>query len=637
MQNSFTPSASFDFLKLEEVVATAVRMLDNVLDLTVWPLPQQDAEAQAKRRIGLGFTGLGDALVMLGVKYDSQAGLDMARDISEVLRDESYRASIGLAEERGAFPLLDAEAYLQSGYAKRLPDSIRNDIRRVGIRNSHLTSIAPTGTISMAFAQNVSGGIEPAFDWSYSRKKRMADSSEVWFDVEDYAYRTYREMGGDVAQLPSEFVSALQMSAQSHMQMVAAVAPFIDSAISKTVNVPADYDFVEFSKLYMDAWKAGLKGITTYRPNATLGSVLKVNAPVVEPVDLSASQEADPDRRVVIPETLHPATASLRWPARPKLPNGNPAWTYMVESERTGESFAVFVGHVDNDRPHPFEVWANGSEQSRGLGAVAKTLSMDMRAQDRAWLKIKLEALAKTQDDKYFELELGENRVVVSSASAALAKVVLHRLETLGVTEPSEGEATPVVDALFSRKEPKAGTDGTLAWNVDVLNPATGDDFAIFLKEATLPDGTRRPYSVWLAGAFPRELDGLCKLLSLDMRVIDPAWIGMKLRKLLSYSEPSGAFFAKLPGSEKSQSWPSTVAYVARLIIHRYAMLGLLDESGNSTVEVGVFVKDEPATVATVEHHQVPGKPCKECGAHAVIKRDGCEFCTACGAVGSCG
>jgi len=200
-----------------------------------------------------------------------------------------------------------------------------------------------------------------------------------------------------------------------------------------------------------------------------------------------------------------------------------------------------------------------------------------------------------------------------------------------------------VLDAMFSRKEPKASTDGTMSWTVDVLNHAGGDDFVLGLKELVLPDGQRRPYSVWLSGEYPRALDGLCKLLSLDMRIIDPAWIGMKLRKLQNYSEPLGDFMAKVPGSEKSQNWPSTVAYVARLMIHRYAMLGILTEEGYPVTETGIMAAPKPSKWPFVERRRNPesrliaGKKCSECGNRTVIKKDGCDFCTACGAVGACG
>ncbi len=268
---------SFDFEAFMQAVFTQVRVLDNVLDLTHWPLPEQAMEAQAKRRIGVGFTGLGDALVMLNLPYNSDVGRLFAADIARVMRDTAYAASIELAKERGCFPLFDAEAYLGGeGFASRLPEGIRQGIALHGIRNSHLLSIAPTGTVSLAFADNASNGIEPAFSWTYTRKKREVDGSTREYVVQDHAWRVYSELGGDVDHLPPAFVTALEMSAQDHIAMMAAVQPFVDTAISKTVNVPADCPFEDFAHLYMQAWAAHLKGLATYRPNAILGSVLQV-------------------------------------------------------------------------------------------------------------------------------------------------------------------------------------------------------------------------------------------------------------------------------------------------------------------------------------------------------------------------
>jgi len=635
VKSSFLPEAEFDFTGLGKTVATAVRMLDNVLDLTAWPLDKQHIEAQSKRRIGLGFTGLGDAMIMLGLRYDTDAARDFAGKAAQFMRDQAYQASADLAQERGAFPLFNADLYLAgNSFASRLPMEIKATIREHGIRNSHLLSIAPTGTISLAFADNASNGIEPPFSWYYTRKKRMPDGGTKEYQVEDHAYRVYRDQGGDMEHLPNGFVTALEISALDHMKMVAAVAPFVDSAISKTVNVPAEYPFDDFAELYSAAWRAGLKGITTYRPNAVLGSVLSVEKEKAAPQDFQIS---DVNRRIEIKNVPAPVLESLKWPGRPKLPGGNLAWSYMIESPQG--SFAIFVGHVENGggKAWPFELWVNGAEQPRGLGALAKSLSMDMRANDRAWLKLKLESLAKTRGDDACFIPFPPNGEVrsVPSMVAAMAQIVQWRLEQLGALEA--GGPSPLIDVLFSHKEPKTGTDGTLSWTVDVLNPASEDDFVLGLKEITLPDGVTRPYSVWLSGDYPRALDGLCKVLSLDMRGIDPAWIGMKLRKLLNYQEPLGDFMAKIPGSEKSQTWPSTVAYVARLIIHRYAMLGLLTEDGQPIQQMGILQEPAPAGQAPAAMPAMKGKRCKECGNETVIRKDGCDFCTACGAVGACG
>ena len=665
VRDPFTTDAQFDFYGFAATVAVGVRMLDNVLDVTAWPLPQQKKEAMDKRRIGLGFTGLGDTLIELGLRYDSDEGRAMGARITCEMRDAAYMASVEIAKEKGSFPLLDADAHLTAPrFASRLPGAIKDAIRAHGLRNSHLLSIAPTGTISLAFADNASNGIEPAFSWFYTRRKRMPDDSMKEFRVEDHAYRAFKEKQGigegvelvpfdaTVGRVPGEvwtsesgtrramltpaFVSALEMSAQDHMKMSAAVQPFIDSAISKTVNVPIDYPFAAFEDLYFEAWMAGLKGIATYRPNDVLGAVLEVASPSAPATPREDLDSADPDRRIRLDRAAQPPLASLRWPGRPELPNGNACWTYVVRHP-LGD-FAVFIGHIDDDQSYPFEVWINGAEQPRGLGAIAKTLSMDMRTDDRAWLDMKLSALQKAVGDDGFDMAMPPDgrKLRVPSLVSGLARLIRYRCDELGAFANEGARKTPVVDALMGPKEPKAGPDGTLSWTVDVVNHATGDDFVLFLKELVMPDGQRRPYSMWLSGEYPRVLDGLCKALSLDMRVYDPAWIGMKLRKLLNYGEPNGAFIARTPGSNKSQTYPSTIAYLAQLMIHRYAMLGILTEEGYPVEHAGILAVPD-AELAQPALKTLPGKKCPECGNKALIRKDGCDFCTDCGYTGACG
>ncbi len=231
----------------------------------------------------------------------------------------------------------------------------------------------------------------------------------------------------------------------------------------------------------------------------------------------------------------------------------------------------------------------------------------------------------------------GGEKLLVPSLVAGFAKLVRYRCNELAAFADVIGAPTPVVDALIGKKEPKAGADGTMSWTVDVKNHATGDDFCLFLKELVMPDGQRRPYSMWLAGEYPRVFDGLCKALSLDMWVLDCAWIGMKLRKLLSYSESNGSFLARIPGFGKSQTWPSTIAYVAQLMIHRYAMLGILTEDGYPLTSVGILDVPVAEGQSTSERKPLAGKKCPECGNKTLIRKDGCAFCTACGHVGACG
>jgi ribonucleoside-diphosphate reductase alpha chain len=646
VREPFADSARFDEAAFVAVAQVATRMLDNVLDVTVWPLPQQQEEARNKRRIGLGFTGLGDALVMLNLRYDSAAARAMARRIAELMRDAAYETSIELARERGAFPLFNADLYLSgSTFAARLPAALRERIRSHGLRNSHLLSIAPTGTISLAFADNASNGIEPAFSWSYTRKKRMPDGSTREYIVEDHAWRLYRHLHGEAAPLTPAFVTALEMSAQAHEAMVAAVAPYVDTAISKTVNVPADYPYADFQHLYLEAWRSGLKGLATYRPNSVLGAVLSTT-PALPSEAIAPLRIDDANRRLAVEKLPAPVLSSLRWPGRPELPSGNPAWTFMVHYP-FGD-FALFVGELasaDGGAAQPFEVWINGAEQPRGLGALAKTLSMDLRANDPSWLQLKLDALATVAEERDFEMSFpphGEKRLF-PGVVAATAAVIRWRCEQLkALPGQGRGGATPVMDAMFSIDEPHTGPSGTLAWAVDIDNPATGESFTLTLKEVTLPGPDRgtvtRPCAIGFSGNYPRALDGLARLLSLDMRVIDPAWIGMKLRKLLNYAEPLGHFMAFVPGlphgERRQQTWPSTVAYLARLVIHRYAMLGVLNEEGFPLRDMGVLETSRDPGERT---RFLPGKVCTECGNATVIHKDGCDFCTACGDIGQCG
>lgn len=633
VSSPFTSKASFDFKKLDEVTRVANRMLDNVLDLTTWPLPQQESEAQSKRRIGIGLTGLGDVLIMMGLKYSSQEGRDFAEKVMQHICHAAYSASVDLAKERGAFSLFDADGYLEEGtFASRLPANLKEAIRTHGIRNSHLLSLAPTGTGSLTFGNNCSGGCEPVFDFVQKRKVKQDDGSDVIEEgLMDYAYLVYRQMGGDAENMPDYFESVATLNAQSHVEMLKVLAPYVDAAISKTVNVPADYSFDDFKSIYVDAWKGKLKGITTYRPNVEIGEVL-MSASSKEPEDLDTS---DPDRRFkleALPETV---MNSMRWPSRPVLPDGNPAHTYMVEHPQG--DFAVMVGHIENGHKHAFEVWTNGAECPRGLGAVAKTLSGSMRSFDTKWVAILLESLVKCGGDDGFALSMpptGETLHVPSLVSG-FARIVQYHLNKIGSLE-IEGE-TPMMNAMMFRKEPKAGTNGTLSWTVDIKNPATGDDFVMFVKELEMPDGTRRPYSVWLSGDYPRTLDGLCKLLSFDMRIVDVSWIGMKLRKLLNYKEHQGDFLARVPGGEKQASYPSTVAYMASLLIHRFQMLGLLTGEGEAVKSMGLIKEIEAETASPKHQYVFAGKKCEECGVNAVLKYNGCDKCSNCGAIGSCG
>jgi ribonucleoside-diphosphate reductase alpha chain len=271
----FEAGAALDEAALDDLVAVSVRMMDNVVDASRFPLPEQAAEAQAKRRIGLGVTGLADALLMVGLRYGSEEAAAQTEAWMHRIARAAYLASVDLAKEKGAFPLFDAEKYLESGALRHMDDDVREAIRAHGIRNALLTSVAPTGTISL-YAGNVSSGIEPVFAYAYTRKVLQKDGSRSEEEVVDYAVRLWRETFGDRA-LPDHFANAQTLAPLDHVRMQAAAQKWVDSSISKTINCPEDISFEAFKDVYMQAWDTGCKGCTTYRPNAVTGSVLTVS------------------------------------------------------------------------------------------------------------------------------------------------------------------------------------------------------------------------------------------------------------------------------------------------------------------------------------------------------------------------
>ena len=318
----FTDAAGLDDAALEKLVATAVRMMDNVVDVSNFPLPEQAAEAQNKRRIGLGVTGLADALLMVGLRYGSDEAAAQTEAWLKAIARASYLASVELAKEKGAFPLFDAEKYLASGNMMNMDEDVREAIRTHGIRNALLTSIAPTGTISL-YAGNVSSGIEPVFAYAYKRKVLQKDGTRTEEEVVDYAVQMWRDLKGD-AELPDHFVNAQTLDPQDHVRMQAAAQKWIDSSISKTINCPEDISFEAFKDVYMQAYETGCKGCTTYRPNDVTGSVLSVSeekkaAP--EAVATPAAEPGQPHGDVIYmaepldrPQALEGQTYKLKWP-----------------------------------------------------------------------------------------------------------------------------------------------------------------------------------------------------------------------------------------------------------------------------------------------------------------------------------
>ena len=350
----FAKSANLDEAGMADLVATAVRMMDNVVDASRFPLEAQRREAEAKRRIGLGVTGLADALLMVGLRYGSEEAAAQTETWMHQIARAAYLASVELAKEKGAFPLFDAEGYLASGAMQQMDADVRDAIAEHGIRNALLTSIAPTGTISL-YAGNVSSGIEPVFAYAYTRKVLQKDGSKTEEEVIDYAVQMWRDKMGD-AELPNYFVNAQTLAPLEHVRMQAAAQKWVDSSISKTINCPEDISFEAFKDVYMAAWDQGCKGCTTYRPNAVTGSVLSVSSESEKTPEIDIGADvvyiSEPLSR---PEALEGQTYKVKWP----------------DSEH-----AIYITVNDlllNGHRRPFEVFINSKNMEHFAWTVALT------------------------------------------------------------------------------------------------------------------------------------------------------------------------------------------------------------------------------------------------------------------------
>ncbi len=359
VKNAFEQGASLDEAELDDLVATAVRMMDNVVDASNFPLPAQREEARNKRRIGLGVTGLADALLMVGLRYGSDEAAAQTEAWMKRIARASYLASVELAKEKGAFPLFDAKKYLASGNMKQMDQDVRDAIAKHGIRNALLTSIAPTGTISL-YAGNVSSGIEPVFAYAYTRKVLQKDGSRTEEEVVDYAVQMWREKFGD-KELPDYFVNAQTLAPLEHVKMQAAAQKWVDSSISKTINCPEDISFDAFKDVYMEAWDSGCKGCTTYRPNDVTGSVLSVSEPAKAPEAKAAPVEPEGGEVIYMsepldrPSELEGATYKLKWPDSEHA-------IYITVND------LVVGGHR-----RPFEVFINSKNMEHFAWTVALT------------------------------------------------------------------------------------------------------------------------------------------------------------------------------------------------------------------------------------------------------------------------
>jgi ribonucleoside-diphosphate reductase alpha chain len=356
----FATDARLDVAALDDLVRVAVRMMDNVVDVSGFPLPAQAAEAQAKRRIGLGVTGLADALLMVGLRYGSDAAVKQTESWLHAIARAAYLASVDLAREKGTFPLFDRDAYLASGTMQGMDEDVRAAVAEHGIRNALLTSIAPTGTISL-YAGNVSSGIEPVFAYSYTRKVLQKDGSRTEEEVVDYAVQMWRDRMGD-APLPGYFVNAQTLPPEDHVKMQAAAQKWVDSSISKTINCPEDISFEAFKDVYLQAWNLGCKGCTTYRPNDVTGSVLSVS---------ETSDKVPGETRGDIPATGGEVVYMSEPLDRPKELEGA---TYKLKWPDSNHAIYVTVNDIVlGGHRRPFEVFINSKNMEHYAWTVALT------------------------------------------------------------------------------------------------------------------------------------------------------------------------------------------------------------------------------------------------------------------------
>jgi len=369
VRDPFTDDARLDVTALADMVTVAVRLMDNVVDVSRFPLAAQAAEALAKRRIGLGVTGLADALIMCRARYGAQDAVKLTEFWLGAIRRAAYLASAELAAEKGAYPLYDADAFLDSGHARTLDDDVRAAIRRHGMRNGCLTSIAPTGTISL-FADNVSSGIEPVFNHTYTRNVLMPDGERSSQEVSDYAYRLYRRLHGETAPLPDYFVAVEHLRPRDHVAMQAAAQKYVDSSISKTINCSAELGFEAFQDVYRLAYESGCKGCTTYRPNLVTGAVLELGA-----TDEAGTQAELPlEPREVRPEDALDAGGVVYMTQPLSRPEELPGQTYKIKWPDSDHAIYITLNDIVQDgRRRPFEVFINSKNMEHYAWTVALT------------------------------------------------------------------------------------------------------------------------------------------------------------------------------------------------------------------------------------------------------------------------
>ncbi|MCK5546461.1 MAG: ribonucleoside reductase, partial [Rhodospirillaceae bacterium] len=458
VESPFDDNATINTDALAKLVGTSVRMMDNVIDVSKFPLPEQENEAKAKRRIGLGITGLGDALIMVGARYGSARAVELTNIWMATIERAAYLTSTELAAEKGAFPLYDADQYLNGEMIKRLDGDVREEIKKHGIRNALITSIAPTGTISI-FADNVSSGLEPVFSFKYTRHVMQPDGSRKEEDVTDYAYRLYKKIKGENAKLTDAFVDVQHLSPSDHLVMQAAVQKYVDSSISKTINVPEEISFDNFKDIYMEAYDLGLKGCTTYRPNDVTGAVLEVKdakakkQPEQQVLPFDKPISTAPSKNENAPSNIHHLTEIL------ERPGGLEGHTYKLRWPESEHAFYITINDIidDNGRVRPFEIFINSKDVEHFAWIVALTRMISAVFRRGGDISFVVEELKAVFDPRGGHWMGGK---YVPSLLAAMGGVIEQHLTAIGFLKGGEHFAPETEpEAKVVNMTPQAGGD----------------------------------------------------------------------------------------------------------------------------------------------------------------------------------
>jgi ribonucleoside-diphosphate reductase alpha chain len=466
VNSPFEDGAHVDLKALESLVYVAVRMMDDVIDVSNFPLPQQTHEARAKRRIGLGVTGLADALIMCRARYGGKEAVRLAGGWMGAVQRAAYLASARLAAEKGPFLLFDRDKYLAGEHVKTLDDDVRAAIARHGMRNSHVTSIAPTGTISL-FADNVSSGLEPVFSFRYTRHVLMPDNSRREEEVSDYAYRLFRRLKGEGTPLPDYFVDAQGLTPADHLVMQAAVQKYVDSSISKTINCPEGISFEDFKGVYVQAYELGCKGCTTYRPNEVTGAVLEVKKEARKGAEQAELPLAMPTTRTARPKDVGDSGAVVHMFQPLSRPEALPGATYKVHWPDSDHAMYITLNDIVVDgRRRPFEVFINSKNMEHYAWTVALTRMISAVFRRGGDVSFVVEELKAVFDPRGGHWMGGR---YVPSLLAAIGEVIERHMVNIGFL------AAPGALNDEAARQIKAATAGPLP---GAVGPQGGEDRA---------------------------------------------------------------------------------------------------------------------------------------------------------------